>query len=103
MFTFISKGLQKIGIQRERLIKIEGKLQNLDDQIGSFYKKHKGHFFEIMLLQFIGRFLGSIEIFIICYLLGFPIEFIYCLFMASLTILINMAFVFIPGSMGTGS
>ena len=32
--------------------------------------------------------------------MGFPIELLHCLFLASLTILINMAFVFIPGSIG---
>ncbi|MBF0106217.1 MAG: flippase-like domain-containing protein [Deltaproteobacteria bacterium] len=100
MFSMLSRVLQRTGIQRDRLAELSDKIENLDRQIGSFYKENKTLFFGVMLLQFVGRFLGVVEIYLIVSLLNLPVPFIHCLFMASLTILINMAFVFIPGSMG---
>ncbi|MFH1356966.1 MAG: lysylphosphatidylglycerol synthase transmembrane domain-containing protein [bacterium] len=100
MFTAISQLILKTGIQKERILSYSEKITDLDEKIGSFYTKHKAHFFEIMILHFIGRFLGAVEIFIIASLLGLPLEFVHCLYLASLTILINFLFVFIPGSMG---
>ena len=100
MFTFISRLVLKTGIQRDRIESYSDKIADLDQQIGGFYKKHKLHFFEILGLHFSGRILGAFEILIIANLLGLPIEFYLCLYLASLTVLINVMFVFIPGSMG---
>ena len=53
-----------------------------------------------MILQYIGRALGILEIYLIVQLMGYNVSLEHCLYLASLTILINMVFVFIPGSMG---
>lgn len=100
VFSFISSGLKKIGIQKKRLQSLDEKLKELDEQIGNFYRKNKLHFFEVVTLHFIGRILGAVEIFIIANFLATPIPFTYCLYLSSLTVLINMVFVFIPGSLG---
>ena len=100
MFRLITALLKKFHIKKKKLEEIEHKIHELDEQVGGFYKKHKAHFFEIMLLQYVGRFLGVVEIFLIVNLFGLNISFVHCLFMASLTILINLVFVFIPGSLG---
>lgn len=100
MFRFITRVLKKLHIKRQKLLEVEHKIEDLDKQVSLFYQKHKGHFFEIMFLQYVGRFLGVVEIFLIVTLLGLKISFTACLFMASLTILINLVFVFIPGSLG---
>ena len=100
MFTFLSNFSQKIGFQEHRLKQLHDKIENLDREIGGFYQKDKLHFFEIMTLHFLGRFLGAVEIYLIVRLMNYSIPFEYSLFLASLTILINMVFVFIPGSMG---
>lgn len=100
MFGSLSRLLQKIGIQKKKLNELSEKIDNLDEKVGGFYRKHKLHFFEIMFLQYLGRFLGVIEIYIIVSLLGLPVSFVQCLFLASLTVLINLSFFFVPGSMG---
>jgi glycosyltransferase 2 family protein len=100
MFTTISRLLHRLGIQRQRIEAWSEKIEQTDHQVRGFYQKHKLHFFEIMLLHYIGRLLGAVEIYIIVSLLGLPVEIVHCLFLSSLTVLINMMFVFIPGSMG---
>lgn len=100
MFSFLSRVLYKFGIQRKRIEAWSEKIKQLDDQVGGFYKKHKWHFFEIVFLHYVGRCLGAVEIYLIASLMGMPLEPAHCLFLSSLTALINIAFVFIPGSMG---
>ncbi len=100
MFGILSRFLQRVGIQRERLKNIEHKITEIDTLISGFYSKSHSHFFEIMTLQFLGRFLGVIEIYLIVQLLNLPVNFTECLFLTTLGILINLVFVFIPGSMG---
>lgn len=100
IFTFISSLFKKIGFKKDSLEKHKHKIEEIDLHIRNFYQKHKYHFFEILTLHFLGRFLGPIEIYMIGELTGLNIPFIYCIYLASLTILINMLFVFIPGSIG---
>lgn len=100
LFGLLAGLLHWLGVKRKRMAELSEHIKNLDHHVGRFYSKHKAHFFEIMVLQFAGRFLGVVEIFIIAQFLHLPVSFLQCFFMASLTVLINIAFVFIPGSLG---
>ena len=99
-FVFLSRTLGRLGIKKEKLEKLTHTMHELDQNISAFYKRSHVHFFEILFYQFLGRLLGVIEINLIAYLLGFPITVTHALFLSSLSVLINVVFVFIPGSMG---
>lgn len=100
VFNFLSRAAQKLGIQKERLQNLSEKIAILDGNINSFYTKDKKRFYRVLLYQFVGRFLGVVEIYLIARLLSIPLLFTHALFLTSLTVLINIVFVFIPGSMG---
>lgn len=100
LFYFTSQLLQKCHIQKSRLVQWNERLQTLDHLIGAFYRKHKLHFFEILAFHLIARILGICEIYLIVQLLELPVTWVHCVFLSSLTILINIVFVFIPGSLG---
>ncbi len=100
MFSTLSRLVARAGLQKERIGKYADRILALDKQIAVFYGKNKLHFFEIMMLQLVGRLLGAVEIYIIAWILGMPLEISHCLYLTSLTVLINVVFVFIPGSMG---
>lgn len=100
LFGMVAKLLHKLGVQRKGIEDLKHKIEEIDHDVGRFYRKHKAHFFEIMILQYIGRALGIFEIYLIVQLMGYNVTLEHCLYLASLTILINMVFVFIPGSMG---
>lgn len=100
IFTQLASLAHALRIKRESLAKIRHKIDELDGQISRFYKKHPLHFFEIFTLHFLSRLLGPVEIWIMAWIMGFPLDSITCLYLAALTILINIVFVFIPGSIG---
>lgn len=100
LFSTLSKILQKWGVQRARLERIDHKLLALDGQIRGFYDKSHVHFFEVVGYHTVSRLLGAVEIWFIVRFLGLPVTFAHCLVLTTLTILVNAAFVFIPGAMG---
>jgi uncharacterized protein (TIRG00374 family) len=99
-FVFLSKTLGRFGIKPEKLKTLTETMDSLDKSISAFYKRSHAHFFEILFYQYLGRLLGVVEIFLIAHLLGYPITITHALFLSSLSVLINIIFVFIPGSMG---
>lgn len=100
IFRILTNLAVRLKIKKEKLLSLREKIEGLDEQIRHFYQKHKIHFFEILTLHFLARLVGVIEIYLIAIFLGLPLAFSHCLFLTSLTILINIAFVFIPGSIG---
>lgn len=100
IFLGVSRLLQRAGFAKSRLSKLDLKLAELDRYVGAFYAKHKLHFFEILTLHFVSRLLGAVEIWFIALLMNLPVTFDQSVLLASFTVLINMAFVFVPGSMG---
>lgn len=99
-FVFLSQTLGRFGVRPEKLKAITETMSSLDKSISAFYKRSHTHFFEILFYQYLGRLLGVLEITLIAHLLGYPITFTHGLFLSSLSVLINIIFVFIPGSMG---
>lgn len=100
LFATLGRVAAKTGFQKRRFALWQTKLAELDANIGAFYKKHPLHFFEILFLHFLSRVLGAVEIYLIAQFLELPVGFDHALFLASLTVLINTVFVFIPGSLG---
>lgn len=96
-FLRIAHGLH---IKRKKLEEISHKLEKIDRQISQFYQKHPLHFYEIFVLHLAGRLLGPVEIWLMAWLMDFPIGLLPSLYLAALTIVINIVFVFIPGSIG---
>lgn len=100
VFKRFLKIAHTLHIKRKNLEEISHKIEKIDQQISLFYKKHPLHFYEIFVLHLLGRLLGPVEIFIMAWLMGFPIGLLPSLYLAALTIVINIVFVFIPGSIG---
>ncbi len=75
-------------------------ITEIDTYISEFYKNKKGHFLLSLSLQFCCRILGVVEIYLIAYLVGNPLTMLQCYLLASMTLVINMVFVFVPGSIG---
>lgn len=100
MLQTVSRLMIRFKIKSSKLASWQSRLEMIDEQVGRFYDKNKRHFFEIMMLQYLARLLGAVEIYLIASLMHININMAQCLFLTSLTILINLAFFFVPGSMG---
>jgi len=100
IFDFISRILTKLGIRRHLTDSFQKNIEVLDERISRFYRHDHKRFIAVLGLHFLGRLLGVVEIFLIASLLSISLPLSGALFLASLSILVNMLFVFIPGSMG---
>lgn len=87
------------GLQK-KMVRMETRLLEIDDELKKFYERSPAHLVAIVFLHFIGRALGIIEILIIAAFLGHPLSFVTGLLLTTLTILINLVFSFIPQAMG---
>lgn len=100
LFRFLSQFLSRLGFTKHLTESFQGKIHEMDQRISQFYRSNRGRFFTVLGFHFVARLMGVIEIYLIAYFLNIPLSAIQALFLASLSVLINMTFVFIPGSLG---
>lgn len=100
IFEFVSAGLSKMGFKRHLTGSLPEKIAVLDERISRFYRHDPKRFALTVGLHFMARLVGVVEIYLIASFLQTPLTWAGALFLASLSVLVNMVFVFIPGSMG---
>jgi len=100
VFQFLVECLIKLKIKKHWAPETLTKLKEIDAYITEFYTHNKTGFYFAFCLQFICRLLGVLEIYLAAYYLGIPFSFIGAYLLASVTVVINLIFVFIPGSVG---
>lgn len=100
MFDFFSRCLSRLGFKKHEGVHIQEKITELDALIARFYQNHPKRFALVILLQFLGRLAGVVENYMIARFMHLNLSWEGALFLASLTILVNLVFVFIPGSLG---
>ncbi|OGP08976.1 MAG: hypothetical protein A2048_03525 [Deltaproteobacteria bacterium GWA2_45_12] len=99
-FDRLSRLLTRFGFKKHLTESVQEKIQVLDKRISGFYRRHPIYFVLVLSFHFLARLLGVLEIYLIARFLDIPLGAMGALFLASLTILVNLVFVFIPGSMG---
>lgn len=100
IFEFLSNVLSKLGIKRHQTERLQKNIEEIDGRISQFYHHNPRRFVIVLGFHFLGRLVGVLEIYIIAQLLNIPLAPVGALLLASLSILVNVIFVFIPGSMG---
>lgn len=100
VFQFLVQCLIKLRIKKHWSEETLQKLKEIDRYITEFYQHDKKSFYFALNLQMICRILGVLEIYLAAYYLGYPLEFISAYLLASVTVIINLIFVLIPGSVG---
>lgn len=100
VFEFLSRMAAKIGIKHHLTDSIQEKIEVLDERISRFYRHDRRRFLTVFCFHFLARLLGVFEIYIIAHFLSIPLGISGALILVSLSVLVNMFFVFIPGSMG---
>lgn len=100
LFHLISKLLAKVGFKKHLGEDIQKKLVEIDQRIAKFYKHNRRRFFIVLCLHYLARVVGIFEILFIATFLDIPIGFSQSWMLASVSVLVNILFVFIPGSLG---
>jgi len=100
LFQFFLDLLQKLRIKKNFSEKTLKNVTEIDGHISEFYKANKKGFVAAWSLHFFGRLCGVLEIYLAAIFMGFPLEILDAYLLASMTVIVNMLFVFIPGSLG---
>lgn len=100
LFQFLIRLLTRLKIKRQWSEETVLKLKEIDHLITRFYTHNKKGFFIAFWLQFLSRLLGVFEIYVAAYFLGISLSLTISYLLLSITTILNMIFVFVPGSVG---
>jgi len=100
LFEFFVDLLKKLRIKKHFSEKTLKNVAETDGHISQFYKSNKKGFVIAWSLHFFGRLCGVLEIYLAARFLGYPLGFLEAYLLASMAVIVNMLFVFIPGSLG---
>ncbi len=82
------------------LEKQQEKLKALDESIGAFYREGKSRFFESVLWHSVGWLAGALEVALIFYLLGNPIDWRQAWFIGAMAQLASVIGLLVPAGIG---
>ncbi|MBL7684832.1 MAG: flippase-like domain-containing protein [Deltaproteobacteria bacterium] len=100
MFEFLIDLLKKLRLKKNWEASTIEKAKEVDQLISQFYRESRKAFAWAFILQFLTRIMGVAEIYFGAYFLGVELDWMGAYLVASITVVINIIFVFIPGSVG---
>lgn len=100
IFEFILDLLKKLRLKKQFSDKTLKHAREIDTLISDFYKNNRRGFALAFTLHFFGKFCGVIEIYYAAQFIHHPLSWGDSYLIASMTIIVNMVFVFVPGSLG---
>ena len=100
IFAFLLKLLRRFRIKIRYIDEREERLIELDKNIYQFYSHNKKKALYSFIYYFLGWMAGLIEVFLILYLLGIPVDTVSAYIIESLSTVAKGVTSFIPGSIG---
>ena len=100
LFVGTLRLLERLKLNIPWLKKREHRLRDLDDAIWAFYARDRRGFFLSFLFFFAGWVAGALEVYLILYFLGLPVDVLTALSMEALAVFVKGGTAFIPGSVG---
>lgn len=100
LFEFVLDLGKKLRIKKHYSEKTLRNVTEIDQNIARFYKKNRMGFFASFFFHFMGRVAGVVEIFLAAYFLGQELSWIQTYLLASITVIVNLIFVFVPSALG---
>lgn len=100
LFAFLLDLLKKLRIKKTFSKKTLNQVREIDGLISRFYKMNRKGFLAAFTLHFIGRLCGVVELYLAAKFLGHSVSWLDAYLLASVTVIINMIFVFVPGALG---
>jgi uncharacterized protein (TIRG00374 family) len=100
VFAFLVDCLIKLRIKKHWSPETLHKVAEIDQLIAEYYTRNRMGFFISFCLHFTARLLQILEVYLISYFLGGPLDWISSYLLISVTAILNLIFVFIPGTVG---
>ncbi len=100
LFTTVLSLLRAVSLRIGYLEQREQKLRDLDTTISTFYTRQRGRFALSAGMFFFGWMAEALEVYVILYYLGVPVDVATSIAICGLSVLIKGGTFFIPGSLG---
>lgn len=100
LFMGMLRMLEATGLQMAWLKQRETYLQALDDAIRDFYRRDRWAFAWSFFMFFLGWLVGAVEVYLILYFLGQPVDGTTALALEALAVFVKGSTSFVPGSVG---
>ena len=100
LFMSLLRALDRLGIRIAWLKARERKLEALDDAIRDFYVRDRRGFLLAFAWFFAGWLAGAVEVYLILYFLGLPVDWCTAIAIEALAVFAKGVTAFIPGSVG---
>lgn len=100
MFTTLLKALRLAGIRIKKLDEQQERLRHMDERTLSFYRDEKGAFFWTTFVFLIGWLCDALEIWLVCWLFGLPLDYPQALAVEAFISVAKGIGMFSPGSIG---
>src|SRR4030095_12682672 len=100
VFAFLVDALTRLKIKKHWSKETMEKVAEIDGLITEYYTRNKVGFLISFCLHFTARLLGILEIYLISYFLGGPLDALSSYLLISVTAILNLIFVFVPGTIG---
>jgi uncharacterized protein (TIRG00374 family) len=100
LFIGLLRVLERLGVKVAWLKAREHKLLALDDAIRGFYSRDRRGFLLAFLSFFAGWLVGAVEVYLILYFLGTPVDWLTAIAIEALAVFAKGGTAFIPGSIG---
>jgi len=100
LFMGLLRLLERLRVRIGWLQKREQKLRALDEAILAFYQQDRRGFLLSCLFFFGGWLVGAVEVYLILYFLGLPVDWLMAIAIEALAVFAKGGTAFIPGSVG---
>jgi uncharacterized protein (TIRG00374 family) len=100
LLEFFLDLVKKLRIKKHFSEKTVAHAREVDRHISHFYKMNRKGFLLAFALHFFGRLCSVFEISLAAHYLSHPLSFLDSYLLASMAVLVNMVFVFVPGTLG---
>lgn len=100
LFEFFIDLLKKLRIKKDFSEKTLTHAREIDAHISHFYKMNRKGFAFAFFLHFFGKCCGVLEIYYAARFIHHPLSMGDSYLLASMTVIVNMIFVFVPGTLG---
>jgi len=100
MFSSLHALLSRFSIRIKALEKNQPHLRRLDDQIYAFYQSDRARFFSTTTVFLMGWLADTIEVYVVCHLLGLPLTWTEAIAIESFITVAKAVGIFVPGALG---
>lgn len=100
LFTSLMRAGERLGLRLRVLAEHRGRLEQLDRQIGAFYREHQRRFLACVGVYWLGWLLDAVEIFVVAHLMGVEMTWQQALAVEAFISVAKVLGVFVPGAVG---